>query len=41
MPGKPISVGQIVLSFNTIMESEVPAILRTREGVGLERRQAA
>jgi maleate isomerase len=38
MPGKPfIRVGQIVPSSNTTMETEIPAILRAREGIEPER----
>ncbi len=37
MPGKLIRVGQIVPSSNTTMETEIPAILRAREGVAPER----
>lgn len=36
-PTRPIRVGQIVPSSNTTMETEIPAMLRAREGVAPER----
>ncbi len=37
MPAKSYRIGQIVPSSNTTMETEIPALLRSREGVEAER----